>query len=132
MARIDGGTHINILPSIVVNVYYGHATAPFTIAIYIGDGGYILEFQVFLVEVQLAGDLVTGKIYIREAVVIKIANPHPCAIVHVRFVERVDRIVFSDPVVKLNVRLVGGNKPEQRIVSAGDTGNYQAGNEYNK
>jgi hypothetical protein len=109
----EGGAHVEVLPAVPVDVDHGHAGAPVAVPPYVRLVGHVLKFQVALVEVQLVGHHVAGKVNVGPAVVVEVADADAPTVVNVFFRQDVKRVAFGDGVRKVNPGLVGGKQGKQ-------------------
>ncbi len=103
---LDGRANINIRPAVIIDIDYRGAPAPFPIASNPGDIGNVFENKIPLIQVKLIGYHIAGKIDIRQAIVIKIADANTGPIVNIDDVKNIDTVIFCDLIIEVNAGML--------------------------
>ena len=90
--RKNRGTNIYIHPAIMVDVHHGDTLRPDIGSFYTGLCSDIIEFEIAPVQIKFIAHFVSGKIYILQAIIVKIANAQTATIVDIVKVNDVECI----------------------------------------
>jgi hypothetical protein len=110
----DGGTDINIGPAVIIDIDYRHSLTPLSTPAYACFIRDIFELEITLIEIELIGHTIAGKIDIRAPIAVKVTDAYAAAIVQVGHVEGIDGVVLDNKVVKINAGMGRWDLFEQR------------------
>src|SRR6185437_283499 len=99
---IDGITDINIHEPIIIYINNRYSPFPPAHSSNTCDICYVFELKVPFIQIQFSGHHVTTKIYILQAIVIKITYANSTAVINIYYIHWIDGIVLSDFVSESN------------------------------
>src|SRR5690606_37259 len=107
------GTDIDVQKAVPIDIGHGRSGVPTAVPPNAGLLGNVLEFEIAQVPVQPIGDLVAGKEYIGQAVIVDIPDGHPAPIVKIEVVQNAEAFPGGEGIGKLNSAIPGIGIGEQ-------------------
>ncbi len=103
--NITAVAHIDVEPSVTIDIHHAHASRPGTLPGNSSLFGYIFKLPITLIEIKAVRHLIAGKVYVCPPIAVDIPQRYSASIVKISIGKNIESFVINQLVLKIHSRL---------------------------